>query len=108
MITVSSGWITTQALISPGVPVLSSFQGCALSVAAPAGATKPTPSAKPPAAVSEVTTNWRRERVFVSVIMVSSSTAHQRCRTMHRAAEPLVGAAPADVGETGIDVGVGR
>src|SRR6266850_2701968 len=87
---------------------MSSFQGRTLSVAAPAGAMKPTPSAKPPPAVSAVATNWRRERV-VSVIMVPSrSRAHQSCCAMHRAAEPLIGAATADIGEIGVDIGVGR
>src|SRR5712691_4095903 len=108
MITVSSGWITTQALISPRWPVASSFHGRTLRLAAPAGATIPTPSAKPPLTVSAVTTNWRRES-FVSVIVVSfRSRAHQSCGAMHRAAEPLVSAATADVGEIGVDIGVGR
>src|SRR5712691_3170452 len=108
MITVSSGWITTHALISPRWPVASSFHGRTLRLAAPAGATMPTPSAKPPLTVSAVTTNWRRES-FVSVIVVSSrSRAHQGCRAMQCAAEPLVGAATADVGEIGVDIGVGR
>src|SRR5688572_10384634 len=108
MITVSSGWITTQALISPAMPELSSFHGRSRSVAASADVSMPMPSAKPPAAVSEVTTNWRRESV-VSVIMVSSrSRAHHGCGAMHRAAEPFVGAAPADIGETGVDIGIGR
>src|SRR5882672_2802305 len=108
MITVSSGWITTHALISPRWPVASSFHGRTLKVAASAGATMPTPSAKPPLTVSAVTTNWRRES-FVSVIVVSSrSRAHQSCGAMHRAAEPLIGAATADVGEIGVDIGVGR
>src|SRR5207302_328454 len=87
---------------------MSSFQGRTLKLAASVGAAMPTPSAKPPAAVSVVTTNWRREKV-VSVIVVSSrSRAHQSCRAMHRAAEPLVSAATADIGEIGVDIGIGR
>src|SRR5262245_53569603 len=111
MITVSSGWITTQALISPGMPEASSFHGRAgFKLAASDGETKPTPSAKPPAAVSAVVTKVRRERVLsIAFIVVSSfSRAHQGGCAMHRAAEPLIGAAPADVGETCVDIGIGR
>src|SRR5262245_36593045 len=106
MITVSSGSITTQALISPGLPVLSSLQGRTLRLAASAEFIRPTPSTNPPAAVSEVVTNVRRESVLSIIVIVVSSplTAHQGGRTMHRAAEPLIGAATADVGETGVDI----
>src|ERR1700738_4710569 len=60
MITLSSGFITNPALISP-VCGRSSLQGRTLKVAASAGPPIPMPSAKPPAAVSEVAMNWRRE-----------------------------------------------
>src|SRR4030088_156578 len=68
----------------------------------------PTPSAKPPPAVSAVATNWRRERVVSVIMLPSFSRAHQSCRAMHRAAEPLIGAATADIGEISVDISVGR
>src|SRR5438105_15912387 len=108
MMTVSSGSITIQALISPGKRFVSSFQGRALSIAALAGSLIPTPSAKPPAAVSAVATKRRRETVVQVIMGASVSGAHQSCSAMHRAAQPLVGAAAADIGEIGVDVGVGR
>src|SRR5262245_48659487 len=67
----------------------------------------PTPSAKPPAAVSAVVMNERRERLMV-MMLSSRSRAHQRSRAMHRAAQPLIGAATADIGEIGVDIGIGR
>src|SRR5437660_1335777 len=107
MITLSSGSITTQALISPAWRLASSPQGRTPRLAASAGPSMPTPSAKPPAAVSAVVIKWRRERVRSVIVVPSRSRAHQRCGAMHRAAEALVGAATADVGEVGVDVGVG-
>src|ERR1700730_17967469 len=60
MITVSSGSITIQALISPAAAV-SGLQGCVPRTAASPAPGIATPNAKPPVAVSAVTTNWRRE-----------------------------------------------
>src|SRR5262245_44707858 len=110
MMTVSSGWIMTQALISPGMPEASLFHARSLQVAASCDFKKRMPSAKPPAAVSAVVTNVRRETVMAIIVIVvsSRSRAHQSGRTMRRAAKPLIGAATADVGETRVDIGVGR
>src|SRR4051794_38475195 len=107
MITLSSGLITIQALISPAWRTESSPQGRTLKVAASAGAPMPTPSAKPPAAVTAVVMNERRERLIVMAVP-SRSRAHQGCGAVHRAAKPLVGAATADIGEIQVDVGVSR
>src|ERR1700751_1370647 len=101
MITVSSGSITTQALISPGRRWLSSFQGRALRIAALAGLPMPTPSASPPAAVSTVVTKRRRERLADFVMVASVSRAHQGGSAMNRAAQSFVGATAADVAGAG-------
>src|SRR5215467_10626472 len=66
------------------------------------------PSAKPPAAVTAVATNWRRERVIAFMVVSSRLAAHQSCSAMHCAAEPLIGTATADVGEVLVDIGIGR
>src|SRR5271169_2938889 len=114
MVTVSSGSITIQALISPECAA-SSPQGRTPSVAASARPGAAMPSAKPPVAVSEVTMNWRRERPWepvvglVAVMVISPISKLHRCGgAMHRATEPLVGTAAAYVGEVRVDVGVGR
>src|SRR5260370_29861167 len=112
MTTVSSGWITIQALISPAAAV-SGLQGCVPSVAARLRPGMATPKAKPPVAVSAVTTNCRREsalceRSGLRMMLFPISSLHQRGGAMDGAAQPLVGAAAADIGEIGVDVGIGR
>ena len=42
------------------------------------------------------------------VMIVLPLGPHQRGGAMHGAAQPLVGAAAADIGEIGVDVGIGR
>src|SRR5215211_6475446 len=94
MITVSSGFTTTQALTSGG-----RAWACA---SRPSGMWNPNES---PAA-AELTRNDRRFIRGISFMTASSSRARGSgvdCR-----ADLLVGAAPADVGDVGVDVGVGR
>src|SRR6266699_1893036 len=85
MITVSSGSITIQALISPA-GALSVLQGSVESVAAGARPGTANPRAKPPVAVRAVVTNCRRENAFgrsglrttLSMAILPISNLHQR------------------------------
>src|SRR5258708_3426045 len=111
MTTVSSGSITIQALISPAAAV-SGLQGCVPSVAARLRPGMATPKAKPPVAVSAVPRNcggegcWR-DGSGLAMMLFPISSLHQGGGGMDGAAQPLVGAAAEDIGEIGVDVGIG-
>src|SRR5215467_6590885 len=94
--TVSSGRITTHALIS-GEP------SCARTTLAPNGIFRPRVSPAPTAAVPM--TNERRSIFGVFMIMAVPLCL---CRGVNRLADLLEGAAAADVGDPRVDVGVGR
>src|SRR5215472_12651338 len=97
---VSSGLTTTQALIS--LPTLP----CATDSPIPKG----IPRASPPPAAAEPTMNLRREGFAMFVLMIVSPSGFLRHvgGHVHRRADALIGAAPADVGHRLVDVGVGR
>src|SRR5262245_24178954 len=96
MITVSSGLMTTQALIS-GVAA------CALAARRLIGS-KSKPSARPlPAAVAPTTNDLRS--IFAMFVMAASSSRVGSC--VDRLAHLLEGAAATDVGDRLADVGVG-
>src|SRR5437588_11937705 len=98
MITVSSGSITIQALISPAGAV-SLLQGSVESVAAGARPGTANPKAKPPVAVSAVVTNCRRESAFgrsglsmmLSMANLPISNLHQRGGAMDGPAPEIAG-----------------
>src|SRR5437660_3051264 len=118
MVTVSSGAIVIQALISG--TAASRYQGCAatgtLAASALGGSQKPSTIAPPTAAV--VARNSRRSisvvfsgAVFpfnwseVFSLMMSSLTT-QRGGAVDGLADAVIGPAPARIGHLGIDVGV--
>src|SRR5258708_1999523 len=112
MTTVSSGSITIQALISPAAAV-SGLQGCVPSVAARLRPGMATPKAKPPVGGSAATANCRRESVLRErggrrMMLFPISSLHQRGGGMEGGAQPLVGPAAEDIGEIGVDAGIGR
>src|SRR5262249_36272429 len=98
---VSSGLTTTHA------PTSTPAESCASADPAPNG--RRTPRASPPAAAVVPTMKDRRESLepaALSLMFVMSrllSSGH-----VHRRADPLIGAAPADVGHCLVDVLVGR
>src|SRR6185503_11676518 len=93
--TVSSGRITTQALIS-GEP------SWARTTSGPNGRRRP--SARPPAAAALLTIKERRLNFGMAVMVFSSRLG---C-CVDRFAHLLEGAAAADIGDGGVDIGVGR
>src|SRR6266850_1495214 len=94
---VSSGLTTTQASISAP----ASAAPCASADPDPNG--RRTPMARPPAAAAVPTMKLRREKFlfFMSRLLLAG-------RDVHRRANALIGAAPADVGHRVVDVPVGR
>jgi hypothetical protein len=93
MITLSSGLITTQALISPAC-ARSSLQGRTLKVAASAGAPGSNAERKTAQGGDRGGDELRRGDVMRDRHgLLSRSNLHQRGGTMHRAAQPLIGAA---------------
>src|SRR6185436_6228443 len=99
--TVSSGRITTQALISPAAP-------CAAAVltSGESGMWKPTTSA--PAVAADEPRKRRRETEAVVLIVLSPSGLAGLGRHMDCGAHAVVGAATADVGHRVVDVTVAR
>src|SRR5262245_53995088 len=95
MTTVSSGRITTQALIS-GEP-----SAARMTRGPPNGRSRP--SASPPPTAAALTTNVRR-LIFGMVFMAASLRAGGG---VDRRAHLMEGAATADIGDAGVDVGVG-
>src|SRR5690242_19723342 len=108
---VSSGLMTTQALTS------GASAPCACATSFENGTR--SPSAKPPPAAAEATTNVRRDNRadFAEIVFVmadsSTLTLGGLCGgalaggEMHRGADALIGAAAADIGHRGVDVLVG-
>src|ERR1700743_3032090 len=78
-------------------------------VAASARGAAPMPIAKPPAGVAAVKMKWRRVSVgvFLMSFIASPLRLHHLGGAMDRAAEAFVGAATANVGDAGVDLGVG-
>src|SRR4051812_11418958 len=107
MTQVSSGRIATHTLTWVAAAGPREY----IAVCAPAIGTR-MPSASPPPAAAEPITKRRRERLVFSMASPSGlrrGLAAGACvlgRAMHRGADALVGAAAADVGHRGIDVGV--
>src|SRR5262245_7236631 len=98
MTTVSSGRITTQALIS-GEP------SCArMTCGPPKGMSRP--SANPPPKEAALTTKLRRS--ICATLFMAASSSRVRGSGVDRRAYLLVGAAAADIRDVGIDVGIGR
>src|SRR5258707_4507242 len=98
MTTVSSGRITTQALTS-GEP------SCARMTCGQTNG-RSRPSAKPPPRATALTTKLRRS--MFGTWFMAASLSRARRSGVDRRAHLLVGAATADVGDVGVDVGVGR
>src|SRR6185503_11417021 len=96
---VSSGLTTTHAPISAPAAL------CASADPDPNG--RRTPRASPPAATVEPTMNERRENLEPAALMFFMSRLLSSGH-VHRRADPLIGAAPADVGHRVVDVLVGR
>src|SRR6202022_4677726 len=96
MTTVSSGRMTTHALIS-GAP------SAARAALDPSGTWKP--SEKPPPIAAAPTRNARR---LISGIWVMVALRSRIRRGVDRLADLLIGAAAADVGDGAVDVGIGR
>src|SRR5436190_4097789 len=105
MVTVSSGAIVIQALISG--TVASRYQGWAatgaLAAAALGGIQKPMTIAPPTAAV--VVRNSRRSMSFLFSLMIPPLTAQRGC-AMDGLPDAMIGSAPASIGHLSINVGV--
>src|SRR5262245_65344983 len=95
---VSSGLTTTQA------PISALAELCASADPDPNG--KRTPRASPPAAAVVPTMNERRGNLEPAALMFFMSGLLSSGH-VHRRADPLIGAAPADVGHRIVDVFVG-
>src|SRR3954451_22602359 len=103
--TVSSGRITTQALIS-GVPPDGAVSA---ATALPNGTRKPSDSPPPIAATEARNERRSREADFVAIILVViGPPASRLCSGVNRLAHLLIGAAAADIGDRAVDVGVAR
>src|ERR1700752_1342338 len=88
-----------------------SFQGWFEMVAARASSgAAPMPTSKPPAADAAVRMKWRRLRVETVPVpcMATTSGLHQGRGAMNGAAQRRIRTAAADIGDTRVDVGVGR
>src|SRR5437879_8615086 len=88
-----------------------SFQGCFEMVAARAlSGAAPMPTSMPPAADAAVRMKWRRLKVAAVAVpcIATTSGLHQVRGAMNGAAQRLIRAAAADIGNTRVDVGVGR
>src|ERR1700723_464140 len=101
----SSGSITSQAPISWPSFETDLSQGAA-SIAAPAQPGTATPMASPPAAVRPALRKYRR---VMSILPISASSTLHQCRgAVDRGAQARIGAAAADAGQFGIDLGIRR
>src|SRR4030095_14272315 len=94
MTQVSSGFTTTQALIS------APAAGALWASAGPAPSGRRTPMARPPPAAADPTRKARRDS-FISGPLLAGGHVHGR-------ADALIGAATADIGHRVVDVPVGR
>src|SRR5258708_7193164 len=107
MMQVSSGLTTTQALTSVPPPA-----PCASAGAPPNGAWNP--SARPPPAAAEPTTNVRREslaafpRIILFMADLRSSLRRIGSGHVHGRPDALIGSAPTDIGHRFVNVPVGR
>src|SRR6266436_5058585 len=70
----------------------------------------PMPTSKPPAADAAVRMKWRRLKVAALAVpcIATTSGLHQVGGAMNGAAQTFVRTAAADIGNTRVDVGVGR
>src|SRR5438034_902200 len=99
---VLSGLTTTQALTSVAAAVAASADAMNGSL---------NPSARPPPAAAEPTMNLRRERFVARVVFFMVAPLGLLDHVgghVHASADALVGAAAADVGHRGVDIGVAR
>src|SRR5262249_43089909 len=117
IVTVSSGAIVSQALISG--TIASRYQGCPATGSACAGGDGrwKRSTRAPPAAVAEARKSRRLMSVFGVVSMVAVIFAvmamlprsrFELGRPVDRLADARIGPTAADIGDLGIDVGVGR
>src|SRR5688572_854910 len=101
IVTVSSGAMTIHALISRAEA--SSYQGPAAALCACALAGSQKPSTNAPCAAAIVARNSRRSTLDAMTLL-----PHQPRGEVNGLPDAVVRAAAADVGDLGVDVGVGR
>src|SRR4051794_19625649 len=108
--TVSSGRITTQALISGASPAAALPVAGGSAASALSNGTR-NPSDRPPPIAATEARNERRVRdiVFVAVIFVAIGPPPSRLRGgVDRLAHLLIGATAADIRDRAVDIGVAR